>query len=244
MRTTRVHVDTDLAVGGHAQLEGPASEKLTRVLRLRRGDTVALFNGDGFDYLGTIEPVGKGRMKVLLSARNAAVSESPLKLTLLQSLARGERMDWILQKATELGVAAIQPVISERTGVKLDADRTGRRMRHWMSVIHAACEQSGRAMVPTLAEPIPLHEVHGMTLPELRVALHPDSASMRSLDPDTVARGAAIAVGPEGGFSEADLRILDQSGFLRIGLGPRILRTETAGAMALAVLQALFGDMG
>jgi 16S rRNA (uracil1498-N3)-methyltransferase len=244
MRIPRVHVESELGAGRRTELDADAAEKLARVLRLGRGDRVALFNGDGSDYLGVLEPLGKGRLAVDIDAVRPAAPESPLPVTLLQSLARGEKMDWIVQKATELGVAAILPLITERTEVRLDAERTARRLRHWQGVIRSACEQSGRALIPQLAEPVPLSHLDAIALPPCRLVLHPGGMPLRSLDRAMLERGLAIAVGPEGGFSGMDLRVLERSGFRPLRLGPRVLRTETAGAAALAALQALYGDMG
>lgn len=250
MRIARLYVDADLEAPGSIELDAAAAERLTRVLRLRRGDPVALFNGDGLDYRATIEPVGKGRVQVRIDSSAAAVPESPLALCLLQSLARGEKMDWVLQKATELGVAAIRPLVTERTEVKLEGDRLAARMRHWRSVVVAACEQCGRAVVPPLAEPVALDRLADAALPKLRLALHPGGAHLRSnglaprLHEAAADDGVALAIGPEGGFSELDLRLLGRAGFQPLSLGPRTLRTETAGAAALAALQSLHGDLG
>jgi 16S rRNA (uracil1498-N3)-methyltransferase len=244
MRIPRIHVDGALGEGARVELDSAAGEKLTRVLRLRDGDRVALFNGDGSDYRGALAVIGKGRVAVTIEQCVPALPESPLRIVLLQALARGEKMDWILQKATELGVAGIQPVISERTEVKLGADRLERRMRHWRAIILGACEQSGRALVPTLAAPQSLEALAANSLPPLRLALHPGGDALRSLDGAAMESGICIAVGPEGGFSDLDLRLLQRLGFSTFALGPRVLRTETAGAAALAALQALFGDIG
>jgi 16S rRNA (uracil1498-N3)-methyltransferase len=244
MRIPRVYAQATLAAGARVELDGASAEKLTRVLRLRRGDRVLLFNGDGFDYPGALDPLTKGRVAVTVDGRANATPESSLRIVLLQALARADKMDWILQKATELGAAGIQPIISERTEVKLDGERVERRMRHWQGVIQAACEQCGRAVVPTLSMPLPLDALIGESLPPLRLALHPQGEPLRSLEADSMMPGVCVAIGPEGGFSDTDLRLLERIGFRRLALGPRILRTETAGAAVLAAIQALHGDMG
>ena len=245
MRRIRVFVEDPIAVGDMVPLDGFAADHLMKVLRLSRGATVTLFNGDGHDYEGTLEVLGKGLAAVAVAHATEVRNESPLALTLAQSIARGEKMDLILQKATELGVARIVPLVSERTEVRLDEDRAGRRLAHWQRVVQSACEQSGRAVVPAVAAPIALPawmaEVRGSSA--TRLALHPEGA--RSLRELSLAGGneLVLAVGPEGGFGERDLEALAQGGFERLSLGPRILRTETAGLAAIAAVQASFGDL-
>ena len=156
MRLTRCHVDTSLTVGASLALPETAANHLARVLRLREGDACVLFNGDGHDYDARITAVGKRGVQAEIMAARSVDNESPLHVTLLQGVARGEKMDLILQKATELGVAAIVPVMAERTEVKLDAERTAKRVAHWCSVIASACEQSGRARLPVLSAPAAL----------------------------------------------------------------------------------------
>jgi 16S rRNA (uracil1498-N3)-methyltransferase len=173
----------------------------------------------------------------------ATERESPLRITLAQGIARGDKMDWILQKATELGVARIVPLVSDRTEVKLDAERARKRLAHWQAVLVSACEQCGRNRVPELAEPAKLHDWAAGLGEEsgLRLALDPQGdARTRDLASGT---RATLAVGPEGGLSDKDLATLGQAGFRGLRLGPRILRTETAGLAAVAALQAIHGDV-
>jgi 16S rRNA (uracil1498-N3)-methyltransferase len=177
-------------------------------------------------------------------AVRAVDRESPLRIVLLQALARGEKMDWIVQKATELGVAAIVPVDSERSEVRLDAARADRRVAHWRSVAASACEQSGRARLPSLVAPVLLTQAGAACVPGgLRLMLDPDAAQAIRTLPDTGEQDIAIAIGPEGGWSPRDLRGLAAVGFAGVRLGPRILRTETAGLAAIAALQSRFGDL-
>ena len=245
MRRIRVFVEDPIAAGDMVPLNGFAADHLLKVLRLSRGASVTLFNGDGHDYEGTLEVLGKGLAAVAIASAVPVANESPLELMLAQSVARGEKMDLILQKATELGVAHIVPLVSERTEVRLDEDRAGRRLAHWHRVVQSACEQCGRAVVPTIAAPIALPawvaEVRESSASKL--ALHPEGA--RPLGELSLAgRGQIVlAVGPEGGFGERDLDALAQGGFERLALGPRILRTETAGLAAIAAVQAFFGDL-
>lgn len=244
MRMTRCYVDTALLLGTRVVLPESAAAHLVRVLRLREGDDCVLFNGDGQDYAARLAAVGKREVSADVLSANAVDNESPLRLVLLQGIARGEKMDLILQKATELGVAGVLPVIAERTEVKLDAERTAKRMSHWRSVMVSACEQSGRARVPELAHPTALAQA-ATNLPQdcIKLTLDPvGEFSLATLNaPGT--QSIAIAIGPEGGWSPRDREVLSAAGFLGLRMGPRILRTETAGLAAIAALQSRFGDL-
>lgn len=242
MRLTRSYVDAVLAVGATVALPENASAHLLRVLRLGLGDACVVFNGDGADYEARIVTLGKRGAEVEVMARREVGNESPLRITLAQSIARGEKMDWVLQKATELGVAAIVPIITERTEVKLDAERGEKRRQHWCGVIAAACEQSGRARLPHLATPKSLSDWL-VTVAASGWYLDPDAqAGLRDIDANAMA--LTLVIGPEGGLGERDLAMLRTAGFRGLRLGPRVLRTETAGLAALAALQALRGDLG
>ena len=251
MRVSRLHVDATLAIGDRIPLPETAAGHLVRVLRADIGDACVLFNGDGHDYDARITTIGKRSVEVEILAVRALDNESPLRITLLQALARGEKMDWILQKATELGVAAVIPVESERSEVKLDGERAGKRVVHWQSVIVAACEQSGRAVVPAIAPPQPMaNALRGLPSPPAqRLLLDPKAGdALASLGMDVVdehsRRELVLAIGPEGGWSPRDHALLRSAGFEGMRLGPRILRTETAGIAAIAVLQSRLGDVG
>ncbi|MGX5730629.1 16S rRNA (uracil(1498)-N(3))-methyltransferase [Pseudoxanthomonas beigongshangi] len=244
MRLTRCHVVLPLAQGRTFALPEAAANHLARVLRLREGDECVLFNGDGQDHVARLLSVGKREVQVEVVSSLAVDRESPLRLTLIQGIARGEKMDLILQKATELGIARIQPVNAERTEVKLDAERLDKRVAHWRSVVVSACEQSGRTRIPEVSMPATLMQAaQACDSAELRLLLDPvGEQSLAGLSPPTGA-GIAIAIGPEGGWSPRDREILLASGFLGLRLGPRILRTETAGLAAIAALQSRFGDL-
>lgn len=244
MRTTRCHVETPLAPDLQLSLPESAANHLVRVLRLREGDACVLFNGDGQDYTARITGAGKREVLVRIEDSTPVHNESPLHLTLLQGIARGEKMDLILQKATELGVAAMVPVIAERTEVKLDAERTAKRVAHWRSVIVSACEQSGRAVVPSLCAPQALAQA-GAALPRpaLKLTLDPQGEEALATLSVNADQALVIAVGPEGGWSPRDRETLRDAGFSGLRLGPRILRTETAGLAAIAALQSRFGDL-
>ncbi|MDY4339500.1 16S rRNA (uracil(1498)-N(3))-methyltransferase [Xanthomonas sp. LF07-6] len=243
MRLTRCHVELPLHAGAELSLPEDVANHLLRVLRLREGDPCVLFNGDGCDYPAELLQAGKRNASVRIGAAQPVDNESPLAITLLQGVARGEKMDLILQKATELGVAAIVPVWAERTEVKLDAARVDKRVAHWRSVVIAACEQSGRARVPQLSAPLALADAARAAADSpCRLILDPQGEHrLRSL----VIGGAAatIAIGPEGGWSPRDRATLEAAGFVGLRLGPRILRTETAGLAAIAALQAHHGDL-
>jgi 16S rRNA (uracil1498-N3)-methyltransferase len=243
MRLTRAHVDAALAAGARARIGGAAAAHVTRVLRLGVGDPLTLFNGDGADYPARIAAVGRGTVEAEVIGCVAARAESPLAVTLVQGIARGERMDLVLQKATELGVAAIVPVATARSIVRLDRDSRERKRAHWRGIAISACEQCGRARVPEVAEP----QAFGSWLAEpprarVRLLLSPDAQTPLS----AAARDASpieLLVGPEGGLENAERDAARAAGFQACRLGPRILRSETAAITALAVLQSVAGDL-
>jgi 16S rRNA (uracil1498-N3)-methyltransferase len=243
MRTIRIHADLPLMPGTELSLPAQACEHVARVLRLVAGDPLTLFNGDGSDYPASILAVGKREVIVRIESRQVLCNESPLALTLAQGVARGEKMDLIVQKATELGVVCIVPLLTERSEVKLDAARAEKRLAHWRAVAASACEQSGRARLPEITPALPLPAWLDSLAKDgaLRLALLPE-ATHSSRELRFVASGGVLVVGPEGGLGERDTSALTAAGFEGLRLGPRILRTETAGLAALAALQALHGD--
>lgn len=243
MRLTRCFVDAELKPGARIVLPEPAAAHLTRVLRLREGDNCVLFNGDGHDYAAALAVVGKREVVAEVSASTTIASESPLRIVLLQGVARGEKMDLILQKATELGVAAVVPANSERSEVRLDAERAEKRVAHWRGVVVSACEQSGRATVPAVAAPAALADAARAIDTTLKLTLDPDGEHALASLPAPSPASIAIAIGPEGGWSPRDRELLRAAGFTGLRLGPRVLRTETAGLAAIAALQARFGDL-
>lgn len=239
MRVIRAFVDAPLSIGARVALPEDVATHLVRVLRLGAGDACVLFNGDGNDYGARIVSADRKSVEAEVGSALEARNESPLRIVLVQGIARGEKMDLILQKATELGVAGIVPVHSERSEVRLQGERAQKRLRHWRSVVVSACEQSGRACVPEVAAPSALADALA-DLPATRLLLDPEAA--QSL-PSTVDGGAcALAIGPEGGWSPRDVATLAAAGFVGARLGPRILRTETAGLAAIAALQVRAGD--
>ncbi|TBR40184.1 MULTISPECIES: 16S rRNA (uracil(1498)-N(3))-methyltransferase [Dyella] len=243
MRTIRIHVDLPLAPAGEFNLPGQAGEHVARVLRMVAGDPLTLFNGDGKDYRAQIIATTKRDVTVRVLEAMAVDNESPLRLTLAQGIARGEKMDLIVQKATELGVARIVPLITERSEVKLDAARAEKRLAHWRAVVASACEQSGRAFVPDVLPALPLEAwLRDLGDEGERLALLPEGDVQAKALSFRHAMGILV-VGPEGGLGERDVSALAGAGFRGLRLGPRILRTETAGLAALAALQALHGDI-
>ena len=244
MRTTRIHVEQPLALGAELALPAQAAEHVARVLRMNAGDALTVFNGDGFDYTTTLTSVGKRDVMVHVDGREAVANESPLRLTLAQAVARGEKMDLIVQKATELGVSRIVPLFTERSEVKLDAARAEKRLQHWRAVVASACEQSGRVRVPEVLPAVSLQAWLESLADDgaQRLALLPEG-TLRARDIGFSAAGGWLVVGPEGGLGERDVSMLQEARFQGLRLGPRILRTETAGLAALAALQALHGDL-
>jgi 16S rRNA (uracil1498-N3)-methyltransferase len=244
MRIPRIYIAETLRPGLDVLLPEQAGEHVARVLRLERGHPLILFNGDGREYDATLASLAKRAVSAEITSVREVDREAPLQLTLAQGVARGEKMDWILQKATELGVARIVPLVTERTEVKLDEERAERRRAHWRSVIAGACEQCGRNRLPAIEPPQRLDRwlASLADTSALRLALLPEgNVTLRQLP--QVENGAILAVGPEGGFSEHDTALFAQAEFRGLRLGPRILRTETAGVAALAALQALYGDL-
>lgn len=240
MREQRIYVDQPLAAGQRVQLPPGQSQHLIGVLRLAAGAGVTLFNGDGLDYRGTL--VAAERRGALVAIETGGLPEPPPRLPIHLGLgiSRGERMDFALQKAVELGVVTVSPLFTERTVVRLNTDRLAKRQEHWRRVIVAACEQSGRRRLPTLGPAEPLLDWLAAGRPG-GVILDPEAE--RSLaDFDEPPRELTLLVGPEGGLSDRERSAARQQGFSALRLGPRILRTETAPLAAIAAVQALWGD--
>ncbi|AAF83003.1 16S rRNA (uracil(1498)-N(3))-methyltransferase [Xylella fastidiosa] len=244
MRLSRCHVNVPLILGNEIILPELVANHLLRVLRLCEGDTCVLFNGDGHDYLARLIATGRREAWARIEGVSEVCNESPLAITLVQAIARGEKMDLIAQKATELGVVAIVPVDTERSGVRLDSERVAKRLAHWNNVVISACEQCGRTRVPEVQMPRALQALPEILHPDtLRLILDPKSEHRLSTLSRLTPVAVTIAIGPEGGWSPRDLEILKDAGFIGFSLGPRILRTETAGLTAIAVLQAQLGDL-
>jgi len=252
VRLTRVYVDTALIPGSLVELPPDTASHLARVLRARSGDELILFNGDGREFNGAIETVRGSRVSASVGASRPVDRESPLAITLVQCVPRGDRMDFIVQKATELGVARIVPVLSQRSVVRLDKAQAESKAVHWRAVAVSACEQCGRNRLPTIEAAQPLLNYLGESSPTTgpRLVLEPETAIHAQGTAGNLGRAgeiaildAEIAIGPEGGFASDELEAFRVAGFSQIGLGPRILRAETAAIAAVVWLQARFGDM-
>ena len=243
MRLSRIHVEIALAQGARVTVAGPAATHARRVLRLEPGDPLTLFNGDGDDYPSRIVGLGRGTLEAEVGGRRPARAESPLAVTLVQGIARGERMDLVVQKATELGVSAIVPVATARSVVRLDADTRGRKLAHWRGIAVAACEQCGRARIPAIAEPTSLAERLRAPGAGARLQLSPDAGQSLAAAAQGL-ESVEMLVGPEGGLEDVEREAALAAGYRACRLGPRVLRSETATIAALAILQGIAGDLG
>jgi 16S rRNA (uracil1498-N3)-methyltransferase len=242
MRLTRVYVDAALEPGTRVRLQGSAASHVTRVLRLRLGEALTLFNGAGGEYAARIDQAHGGEVTLAVGEQQMIERESPLPLTLVQGISRGERMDLVVQKATELGVGRIVPVLTERSVVRLDAHQADRKLIHWRAIVVSACEQSGRNRLPEVLPPAGLREfLRSGAATGTRLLLSPLAPRrLAEVKPDG---GATVLIGPEGGLSEEEQQAAVQAGFEAVRMGPRVLRTETAALAALALLQQLGGDL-
>jgi 16S rRNA (uracil1498-N3)-methyltransferase len=235
-------VATPLETGARVRLAGDAAGHVTRVLRLRPGAPLTLFNGTGGEYSGTIEAVRAGAVTVAVGEAQRIERESPLQVTLAQGVSRGERMDLVVQKATELGVSRIVPVFTARSIVKLDGHKAARRLEHWRVISIGACEQSGRNRPPQLTSPLTLEELLREERSGTRLLLSP-AAPLRLPQIPRPEGAVLVLIGPEGGLAEEEQQRALAAGYLGVRIGPRVLRTETAAIAALVLLQREFGDL-
>ncbi|PCI71129.1 MAG: 16S rRNA (uracil(1498)-N(3))-methyltransferase [Gammaproteobacteria bacterium] len=239
MRTHRFYADIPLSENTSVELPSEAAHHCAQVLRYKVADNLTVFNGDGFDYFSEIESIAKKRCTIKIVSIKNPHNESNLKIHLLQAIARGDKMDFIFQKAVELGVTEITPVFTERCNVKLDNKRLDKKMQHWNKTLISACEQSGRAIIPKLNLPLGINE---MQLSEID-SVYLEPTSNKKFTDSSDSQSIRLLIGPEGGLSEKDIKQLDLKGFIGIRVGPRILRTETAGLVAISILQNLKGDL-
>ncbi len=242
MRIPRIYTDQILACEQNILLENTAATHINRVLRLKTGAELTLFNGLGGEYKAIIESADKRRVTVKITRHNARESESPLDITLAQGISRGERMDYTIQKAVELGVTRIVPIKTERCTVKLDETRSKKRIAHWQKIIISACEQCGRNQIPMIENITTYEKWLAQPHNALNLILDPnaDSRMTQLKKPSTTIN---LTIGPEGGFDNKELTLAQTHQYTGIRLGPRILRTETAAIAALSVLQSLWGDI-
>ncbi|MFU8896551.1 MAG: 16S rRNA (uracil(1498)-N(3))-methyltransferase [Gammaproteobacteria bacterium] len=241
-RIPRVFVHAPLVAGQRLTLEGEDAAHLGRVLRVRAGAAVTLFDGSGSEFAGEVLAATRRSIELAVGRGRAIDRESPLALVLLQGVCRHERMDWVVRKATELGVTTIQPVQTERSVVKLDPARIPSRIEHWRAIAISACEQCGRNTLPDILPPLPVVAALTTHRGGTGVLLDPEAAG----GPEILPRPEGplcLLVGPEGGLDERERAAAHAAGYLGIRLGPRILRTETAALTGVTLLQARFGDL-
>jgi len=243
MREPRIYVEQALDCGQTMALQQDASHHVSRVLRMRVGRRLWLFNGRGGNYLAEIVSISRHQVDVTLLEFNDEQQESTLKITLAQGVSRTQHMDYTLQKAVELGVSKIVPVITEFGNVQFDQQREQKKLLHWQLIIISACEQSGRNSVPEILTPMPLSQWLETDNNSLKVLLQP-GAGLRLSALQLANSSLSLLSGPEGGFSRAEAEQAVSRGYVSVGLGPRVLRTETAAVAAISVCQTLWGDMG
>lgn len=231
-----------LALGAQVKLPESAAIHATRALRLNVGDKAILFNGDGQDYLAELTFIKKNEVMAKIHSSQAVANESPIQILLAQAISSGDRMDFTLQKAVEMGVTEIQPIASQRSVVKLSGERAEKRREHWQNVVNSACEQSGRAFVPKVYEPLSLSNWLA-TQPEAQTKITLSPTAEFSLKELVTPTGTiCLLVGAEGGLTEDEIKLAATQGFTPVRLGKRILRTETAPLAAIATMQTLWGD--
>lgn len=243
MSNLRFHSPEKLRVGATVKLSDNASIHASKVMRLSAGDKLVLFDGSGFDFECELTSVQKNATQAKVLSALEINTESPLNITLLQGISSGDRMDYSIQKAVELGVKRIQPIATERSVVKLSAERAEKRLEHWQNIVISACEQCGRATVPQVLAPKTLaHYLASDNQPNVtRILLNPIGAK-RLAELTKPSSEIQLLIGAEGGLSQSEIDLATSQGFQSVILGPRILRTETAGPTSIATLQALWGD--
>ncbi|MBQ0721290.1 MAG: 16S rRNA (uracil(1498)-N(3))-methyltransferase [Gammaproteobacteria bacterium] len=251
MRVPRVYLDQPLQTGAELALDKAAAHYLVSVLRLRANDALLVFNGSGGEYTAVLQAATNKQATITIGDHSTGVAPSPIRVVLAIGLSRGERMDWVVQKAVELGVNDVIPLFTERCEVKLKGERALKKLGHWQQIAISACEQSQRNDVPLIKPMLALSDFLASMAPpldsELALLLDPtaeQSLSRTLLKASTPVNSIVLLSGPEGGFSAAEVALAQQKGLLSVGLGPRVLRTETAPLAALSIVQALLGDLG
>jgi len=244
MPGNRLFVPHRLGPGAELSLDEDAARYLGRVLRLKRGEALSVFNGDDGEWHAVIEKLGKSNVELRVGAGIENDNESPLKVHLVQGISRGERMDFVVQKATELGVKRITPVLTDYGVVKLAGPRADKRRAHWQRIAESACEQCGRVRPPLVDAPVELNTWFGLgeSVDSTELILAP-GAGQALADVDAPDQKLCLLIGPEGGFSEREYEDASIAGFEPVSIGPRILRTETAAVAALAIAQSRWGDV-
>jgi 16S rRNA (uracil1498-N3)-methyltransferase len=241
MREPRIHTNQPLQPGDTVDLEPAAGRHLTQVLRLRPGAPLLLFNGDGNEFRARLQTAANGGAQAAVEQLERYEEEPPLGLHLCIGVSKGERMDFALQKAVELGATRISPMFTKRSVVRLQGERLQRRLTHWRKILVSACEQSGRCRLPQLDVPGDPEDPTGDTHNDLRLVLyHRAGTTLERLSAPQ--SGVQLMIGPEGGLEQEEVQQAQSLGFVPVRLGPRILRTETAPLAALAAIQMLWGD--
>jgi 16S rRNA (uracil1498-N3)-methyltransferase len=245
MALTRLFVSDNLSADQQLRVGGEQARYIGRALRLRVGDSISVFNGNNGEFSASVVTIERNSVVIQIDSPIDTATESNLKLHLVQGISRGERMDFVVQKATELGVKRISPVLTEYGVVKLDAARAAKRRDHWQAVAESACEQSGRTRPPLIDAPMDLNAWFGARAkePDTDLILRPGATTALAAI-DSPKTKVCLLIGPEGGFSNKEYEDAEVSGFAAVSLGPRVLRTETAAVAALAVAQSLWGDSG
>lgn len=245
MPRTRLHIAGTHAPQSELEVDADKARYLSRTLRLRVGDSLSVFDGEGSEYAATIRSMSKSSAVLSLEHVISTQTESGLRVHLVQGISRGDRMDFVVQKATELGVKRITPVLTDYGVVKLDTARAEKRREHWQNIAASACEQSGRVRLPLIDTPAPLKNWFGDKPERVDSQLILKLGATTPLTRiDAPATKVCVLIGPEGGFSDIEYEDADVAGFRPVSLGPRVLRTETAAIATLAVLQSLWGDLG
>ena len=247
MPKTRIYLNSELVLNETVKLSDDAFGHIVRVLRLTDGDQVAIFNGkDPYQYTAKLIDVKKKHASIEIISQETIENESPLNIHLGQGISRGDRMDFTLQKSVELGGNKITPLFTERCGVKLSVERLEKKREQWQKIVISACEQSGRCIVPEVAQPMLLQDWLLQETSALKVNLHPKAEhSIMTLPINTVSSSQRVRllIGPEGGLSDGEINQANKADFQDILLGPRVLRTETAALTAITALQCRFGDL-
>ncbi|MFT7300062.1 MAG: 16S rRNA (uracil1498-N3)-methyltransferase [Porticoccus sp.] len=242
MREIRIFTSQPLTTGEEVTLDAISSRHLATVLRLKSGDPVSLFNGKGGEFLATLAECSSKRVTASVVRFTDSERESPLHIHLGIGMSRGDRMDWLIQKSTEVGVTEITPLYTERTEVKLKGERAEKKVRHWQQICISACEQSYRNRIPLIHSPITIDQWVRTVEAEKKLVMHHRSEyNIRELDTQQTA-SVALLIGPEGGLSSQEIQLAEDAYFTSLTLGPRVLRTETAPVVAISILQSLWGD--
>ncbi len=241
MRIPRIHTGQVLQADSTFVLEPGPSQHLARALRMQVGDSLILFDGRGGQYPATISALSKKLVTVATAAYDSHEAESPLAVHLGIAISRGDRMDWVVQKATELGVTQITPLTTERTEVKLKGERADKKVAHWQQIATSACEQCGRNRIPLIEPLTGISSWLDNTVAEVKLVLH--HRTLNADTPEVTPSSLALLIGPEGGLSETEIAVSEAQGYQSLRLGPRVLRTETAPLAAITLLQARWGDM-